>query len=171
MKLIADLKDDQYPFTGVDHVREVVRAVLLNDKNQVCLHFLFATDMFGLRQYYETPGGGVNPNESHHEALKREIIEEVGYESTIIGELGEVDDYYNLIKRRNHNYFYLARIGKFVGKHQEQKEKELINKTIWVDIDEAILLYKNMQNVLVGKLVKQRELPILLIARETIKKL
>ena len=165
MKLVASLKDDQYPFTGVDHVREIVRCILLDENDNVCLEYLLDDDGFGPRDYYETPGGGIKSGEDHIPALEREIEEEVGYHIKVLQELGEVKDYYNLIKRRNHNYYYLARRTKKCPQHLEPDEKVRINKIIWVPIDEAIRLYENMQNVLVGRLVKQRELPILKLAK------
>lgn len=161
-------KDDQYMFTGVSHTREVVRAILIDEENRVCLEYLLDDDGFGPRHYYETPGGGAKEGESHEQTLFREIKEEVGYESEVISFLGEVDDYYNLIQRENHNYYYLVRRGKKVEQHLEADEAIRINKIIWVPIDEAISLYENMQNVLVGKLVKQRELPILKLAKNAL---
>ena len=168
MKLVASLKDDQYPFRGVDHVREIVRCILLDENNNVCLEYLLDDDGFGPRDYYETPGGGIKPGEDHVKALEREIEEEVGYHIEVLQELGEVKDYYNLIKRRNHNYFYLARRTTPCPQRLEEDEKKRINKIIWVPIDEAIRLYENMQNVLVGRIVKQRELPILKLAKSAL---
>ena len=152
-------------FEGVTHIREVARAILINDKNEVCLEYLLDDDGFGPRDYYETPGGGVKPGETHEAALKREISEEVGYECDILKFLGRVDDYYNLIKRKNHNYYYLVKATNRVEQHLEADEVIRISKIVWVSIDEAIKLYENMQNVLVGRLVKQRELPILKLAK------
>lgn len=165
MDPLFKFKDDQYMFEGINHTREVARAILINDKNEVCLEYLLDDDGFGPRDYYETPGGGVKQGETHEEALKREISEEVGYECEVIKFLGQVDDYYNLIKRKNHNYYYLVKITKKVEQHLEADEVIRINKIVWVSIDEAISLYDNMQNVLVGRLVKQRELPILKLAK------
>lgn len=157
--------DDQYMFKGVTHTREVVRAILLDENNNVCLEYLLDDDGFGPRDYYETPGGGVKPGEDHIQAIQREIEEEVGYKCEVIEFLAEVDDYYNLINRKNHNYYYLVRRLNKVSQHLEEDEKIRISKIIWVDIDKAISLYESMQNVLVGRLVKQRELPILKLAK------
>ena len=171
MALKLSLKDDQYPFQGVDHTREVIRAIFVDEHDNVCLEYLKDDDGFGPRDYYETPGGGAKPNETHEETLFRELKEEVGYESEVISFLGEVDDYYNLIKRKNHNFYYLVRRTKKVEQHLEEDEQIRINKIIWVPIDEAIRLYEGMQNVLVGRLVKQRELPILKLAKSALQKL
>ena len=168
MKPLFKYIDDQYMFKGVTHTREIVRAILLDEKDNVCLEYLVDDDGFGPRDYYETPGGGIKEGESHEQAIQREIEEEVGYKCEIISPLGEVDDYYNLINRKNHNYYYLVRRKEKVTQHLEEDEKIRISKIIWVSIDEAIALYENMQNVLVGRLVKQRELPILKLAKTTL---
>ena len=161
MKQILHLQDDQYPYTYIDHVRYISRAVLLNDKNEVALNKIFNDDMFGHRDYYETPGGGKKVNETIAQACIRELLEETGYEVEIIKELGMVNDYYNLIHRNNRNYFFLCKTVRFIGKHLENYEKETIESVVWVPIDEAIRLYENMGGSGVAILVKNRELPIL----------
>ena len=166
MKTIGHFTDDQYSFTGVTAVRQIVRAVVLDDNNNVALTKINNTDKFGLRDYYELPGGGVQKGESHIEALRREMEEEIGVTIADIQEIGKVVDYYNLIQRENHSCFYLARIKGRVPSRLEPDEVIRIEKIVWVSLDEAIRLYENMQNVLVGKLVKQRELPILKIAMQ-----
>ena len=157
-------------FTGVTHTREIVRAILIDEYYNVCLEKLLDDDGFGPRDYYETPGGGIKKGESHEEALHREIEEEVGYKCEVLAHIADVHDYYNLIGRKNYNHFYLVRRLEKVKQHLEPDEKLRISKIIWVPIDEAIKLYENMQNVLVGKIVKQRELPILKLAKEMLEK-
>ena len=168
MPKVLKFKDDQYMFKGVTHTREIVRAVLLDENNNVCLEKLVDDDGFGPRDYYETPGGGIKTGESHDDALHREIAEEVGYNCEILEHIADVHDYYNLIGRKNYNHFYLVKRLEKVEQHLEPDEKIRIEKIIWVPIDEAITLYENMQNVLVGKIVKQRELPILKMAKKLI---
>ena len=165
MTTLFKFKDDQYMFKGITHEREIARAILIDENSNVCLEKILDDDGFGPRDYYETPGGGVKPGETHEQALHREIEEEVGYKCEVIKHLADVDDYYNLIYRKNHNHFYLVKRLSKVEQHLEPDEKIRIEKIIWVPIDEAIKLYENMQNVLVGKIVKQRELPILKLAK------
>ena len=104
MSIVLKFKDDQYMFTGVTHTREIVRAILIDENNNVCLEKLLDDDGFGPRDYYETPGGGIKPGESHDDALHREISEEVGYKCEVLEHIADVHDYYNLIKRKNYNY-------------------------------------------------------------------
>lgn len=161
MKQILALKDDQYEYTYIDHVRYVCRGILLNEKNEIALMKVDGDDIFGHRDYYETPGGGKKVNETIAQACLRELQEETGYKSIIIKELGLVVDYYNLIHRKNRNYYFLCKTGEFVGKHLDDYEKSMINNLVWVSIDKAIELYENMSGSGVAILVKNRELPIL----------
>ena len=59
-KCINKLIDDQYDYTTITHTRSVARAILINDSNEVCLLHVEGKDDFGYRNYYETPGGGIN---------------------------------------------------------------------------------------------------------------
>ena len=170
MRVINELVDTEYPFKGLTHTREVVRGIILNEKNEVCLEYILDDDMFGHRDYYETPGGGIDHGEDHRVALNRECEEEIGYHIEVLEEIGLVIDNYNLINRRNHNYYYLARISGTCPMHRLEDEVQRIKKIIFVPIDEAISLYENMQDELVGKIVKNRELPILKLAKIALQK-
>lgn len=70
MKPIADLKDNEYPNNGFTHTRNTVRALVFNDKNEICMLHIVGEDFFGKRNHFESPGGGVEANENYHEALK-----------------------------------------------------------------------------------------------------
>ena len=171
MKLLSHLFDDQYDFNGIIKARKIVRAIVLDEQNRIALTKINNNDKFGLRDYYELPGGGVQKGETLIEALRREMEEEIGCHIENIKEIGKVIDYYNLIQRENHNYFYLVKVKDRVPSRLEPEEIERIEAIVWVRIDEAIRLYEKMQNILVGKLVKQRELPILQRAQKMINSL
>lgn len=161
--------DDQFENKGITHTRKVVRAILLNDKNEIALIKIHGHDTFGFRDYYETPGGGIKSKENRHAALRREIEEEVGVSIKNISFLARVIDYYNLIQRENDNYFYLCYVDQMTHQHLEEYETHLFEGLVWVSIDEAIKLYENTKITPISKLVVQRELPILYLAKENIK--
>jgi 8-oxo-dGTP pyrophosphatase MutT (NUDIX family) len=169
MKIINKLIDDQYDKSTITHTRKIARAILLNEENKVCLLHVLGDDDFGHRDYYETPGGGVNENELIEEAVIREIKEETGYNSYIIQELGIVEDYYNLIHRHNVNHYYLLKTTSYEKEELEEYEKGIIDCKVWVDIDTAISLYENMNKEKLEILVKNRELPILKMVKEILK--
>ena len=171
MKIINTLKDNEYNFTKISEIREIARCVLLNDEKEVALLKIDGyDDDFGLRDYYELPGGGVEKGESLKDALKREMIEETGYKIKNIREIGTVIDYYNSIERENHNNYFLAYIDIFQGTKYTKLEQELISKLLFVKLDDAINIFEKMTNGKIASLVKRRELPILKIAKEMIEK-
>ena len=158
-------KDNIYPFNGIKEERKIVRCVLLDNDEKVVLELMERNDIFSYSKYLETPGGGLNKEESFYDGLKREIKEELGYEIEIISELDVVEDYYNLLYRKNINHYFLAKIVAKCDKHLEELEKEIIRGEIHLSFDDAINKIKeNIGGV--GKLVLQRELPILELAKQ-----
>ena len=169
MKLLYKLTDNEFPYVGVDHVRDISRGVIYNDQNQIALIHLFGDDIFGHRDYYETPGGGKEKGETFKEALIREIKEEIGADIDEIKEIGKVIDYYNLIKRKNNNHYFLAHASKVSKKTKlNDYEKNLFESIAWVDIDKVLDVFDAIDTP-ISKLVKAREIPILKIAIKMIK--
>lgn len=166
MSLLLSLKDDQYPYFGFQETRVVCRAILLNDENKIALHYLERNDSFGVGNYYETPGGGLEKGESLEEAAIRECLEETGYCSISLGEIAQVNDAYNLIKRKNENHYFLLKTTAHQQKHFVSKGDLLIKQTVFVTIDEAIALLENEAKTPISKLVFAREYPILVFLRD-----
>ncbi len=158
-------EDDQYPNNGFDHIRKVVRAIVYDDNKNICLNKVDGNDIFGHRDYFETPGGGVEEKETLEEALKRELDEELGAEVEIIRPLLIIEDYYNLINRKNINYYYLCHLKSLHKPHLQEGEGDILKGNIWVSIDKAIELFNTSMNGKVALLVKQRELPIIELAK------
>ena len=161
-------QDDQFPFLGVKENRLVARAIVLDESNHVALHTIRRFD-FGMpyeQVYFETPGGGVDEGESPEQAAARECEEELGYEIEVLCPIGIVDDYYNVICRHNINYYFLARRKKKVGVHFVSQGDTLIQETNYYPISEAIALVEGQDDKFISGLVRQRELPILCLAKQ-----
>ena len=163
-------EDDQFEKKEITHTRKVVRAILLNEENKIALIKIKGDDIFGHRDYFETPGGGIKLGETRHQALQREIEEEVGVNICDIKFIARVIDFYNLINRRNDNYFYLCRVKCKTEQHLEEYEKILMEGIVWFDIETAINKYKTTVITPISKLVIQRELPILFLTKEYLTK-
>ena len=157
------------PDNGYDHIRPIVRAIIYNNQKQIALIHLCCDDDFGHRDYLETPGGGIEDGEDKITALKRELREEVGAEITDIEEIGEVIDYYNLLKRKNDQFYYLAKVEELHNSHITEYESTLFKEIEWLDITDAIKRMEETAKTKISTLVIRRELPILKIAKEMLK--
>ena len=161
MRLLYTLTDEEFPYDGIDHVRDISRGVIYNDNQEIALIHLYGDDIFGHRDYYETPGGGKEKGETNKETFIREIKEELGASIDNIQEIGRVVDYYNLIKRKNNNHFYLAHVVKIEEKNLNEYEKSIMESIVWVPIDKVIEVYTSKEETKISRLVINRELPIL----------
>ena len=161
MKLLYRLQDQEYQMAGEKHTRSIARVILQNHEGLFAIHHLVRNDAFGMSDYYETPGGGVDAGETPAEAAKRECLEETGYRIEIIAELGIVEDDYNLISRHNINHFYLAKVVGGDGVKAYVSEGDcLIKETLYLPINEVLALYDQMDDHHLPGLVKRRERPI-----------
>jgi 8-oxo-dGTP diphosphatase len=114
---------------GIHYIeRSGVYAVIENDHKQIAVIETSAG--------YFLPGGGIDPGETEINALKREIMEEIGHQVSVVTEIGEAVEY---IKGRMdgtyfriHGTFYKARIETKIG---EGMEKD--HRLIWLSPEEA----------------------------------
>ena len=82
------------------------------------------------------PGGGLHSGESPEEALRREVIEETGYESVILNSIGAATQFTR--KYRKIGHFFLARL---TGKVMEPTEDD--HELVWLSGDDAIRQMKH----------------------------
>lgn len=122
--------------------RTAVRAVILRGRDLLMVHSTTVGD-------YKFPGGGVDADESHEQALRREISEECGALLIEFGQsIGSVVEYdhpeesdYDVFKMTS--YYYLCRVGDGFGAQKlDGYERDLGFTPTWIDIDESILANK-----------------------------
>ena len=88
------LLDEEWPLTYTDHDREIVRAIVFDDKGYFYFVRAERDDDFGKATLIETSGGGVEKEEDLLAAIKRELKEELGASVEVICKIGVVSDYY-----------------------------------------------------------------------------
>ena len=147
--------------------RKAARAVLLDEKGQV---YLLSVSKYN---FHKLPGGGIDEGEEIIDALKRELLEEVGCRAEVIAELGSVVEYrhYKDGGLKQTSYSYLAKqIGKKMDSVLEQSEiEDGMSEIKAKNIDEAIQLVQNdaPQNM-EGVFIKKRDLAILNTAKKVL---
>lgn len=122
----------------VNH-RETVRAIILKDNNILMVHCN--------KGDYKFPGGGINKEENHEEALKREVREETGYiVSSVKSKTGIVternlDEYEKDSVFEMISHYYLCEVSdKQTLQQLDEYEAELEFCPRWISLDEAIQL-------------------------------
>lgn len=161
------LQDTEWPLTYTDHTRVVVRAIVVDRRGNFFFNRLERDDIFCHGRVIETAGGGVEPGESLTDALHRELREEMGAQVEILGKIGIVTDYYNLIHRRNVNHYYLCRVVAFGDAQPTEEEWNNFHlTTLRFNYKRAVTEYRRCTANPLGRLLAARELPVLQRARE-----
>lgn len=162
-----ELQDNEWPYEHTDHDRQIVRAIVFDNCGYYYFVRVMRDDDFGKATLIETSGGGVEDGEDLSSALRRELKEELGADVEIICRIGIVSDYYNLIHRHNINNYYLCRICSFGDKHLTKDEVECFHlSTLKMRYEEAVKEYEKCSDTKLGRLIANRELPILKRAKE-----
>lgn len=142
---MQDIQPDYVEDPGAQyHERRAARAVLYDEHQRVAL--LFSRE----REYYKLPGGGVDDGESMELALARELMEEVGTEAEVYGEIGRIEEWRDTERGMMHQISdaYLARVNGEVGR-PSFTESEIADgfEVHWADnIDDAIRLVSTTLN-------------------------
>lgn len=169
IELKLDLQDTEWTYEYVDHDRNIARAIVFDEEGQFYFVRAERDDDFGKATLIETAGGGVEPGEDLITAIKRELKEELGVKVEVLCKIGIVSDYYNLIHRHNINNYFLCKIESFGEKNLTQDEINSFHlSTLRLSYDEAVREYESRANTKLGKLVANRELPVLHRAKEII---
>lgn len=145
MQLLKEIfRTEGVPREGRTIFREAVRAIVLNGRDVFMIHSPVNRD-------YKFPGGGIQSDESHEEALRREVREESGASiAAIQGEFGMVVEYdlpeekdYDIFKMAS--YYYLCSLGRVISaQNLDDYELDLAFKPEWVNVDRAIEANKSV---------------------------
>lgn len=168
-ELKIELKDEEWQYNGTTHNRQIARAIVFDGDGYFYFVNVDRNDDFGKATYIETAGGGVEEGEDPDKAIVRELDEELGASVEVLCRIGEVSDYYNLIHRHNINSYYLCLVKSFGKKHMTSDEIHSYHlSTAKLTYSQAIAEYEKARSTPIGRLVYNREMPILTRAKEII---
>ena len=166
-ELLLNLEDNEWPLTTIDHDRLIAWAIVVDDEENFYFVRANRDDDFGKATLIETAGGGVEEGEDLDTAIRRELKEELGIEVEVLCKIGLVSDYYNLIHRHNINNYFLCKIVSFGEKHLTKDEIEDFHlSTLKVKYEEALAEYEKCSCTSLGRLVANREIPVLKRAKD-----
>ena len=161
-ELNIELSDGEWALDYIDHDRIIARAIVFDELGYFYFVRAERDDDFGKATLIETSGGGVESGESLPAAILRELKEEIGVEAEILCKIGIVSDYYNLIHRHNINNYFLCKAISFGNNCLTEDEKECFHlSTLKLSYEEALAEYEKRRSTKLGRLIANRELPIL----------
>lgn len=170
-ELMLRLQDTEWPFEYTNHDRNIVRAIVYDKEGYFYFVRAVRDDNFGKATLIETAGGGVEQGEDLITAVKRELKEELGVQVEVVCKIGVVSDYYNLIHRHNINNYFLCKVESFGEKDLTQEEIESYHlSTLKLTYEDAAREYEERAHTKLGRLIANRELPVLHRAKEIISK-
>lgn len=122
-------------------VRPTSRLLVLDDADRLLLMKTVAPDTSRFARWI-TPGGGVDPGETHVEAAVRELHEETGQVVTEVGDVVRVDDFEvpwdDADHTHGHAEFFVVRLPHFevVDDDWTDDERTDILASRWFTLDE-----------------------------------
>jgi len=119
-----------------------VNAVAITEDNKVLMvhQYRHAAEIVSL----EIPGGVIDPGEEPQHAMRRELLEETGYQFDDFELLTVV--YANPSTANNHTYCYLAKDGKKVqDQHLDEQEDIVVEEFTIAEIKDLLLNHKIAQ--------------------------
>lgn len=161
-ELNLEFKDNEWPLGEITHDRHIARAIVFDSDGYFYFVRAERDDLFGKATHIETPGGGMEPGESPEDAIRRELSEELGADVDVLWKIGTVSDYYNVIQRHNISNYFLCRINSLGDRHLTEDElNDFHLTTLRLSYDDAVRNYESHCDTRIGRLIAQRELPIL----------
>lgn len=159
MELIKEIyeKDLGYNEKNIDTIyklRKASRAIVLNDLGEIALLYV------SKNKYHKLPGGGIEAGESIDIALNREVMEEVGTDIRVLGEVGVIIEYRDEFQQLQISHcYYTQAIGEISKPAFTDEEIDNGFLLKWVPLDKAIDILKNdMPDNYVGKFIRNRDL-------------
>lgn len=119
-------------------------AIIINDKNEILFLKRSEDDDF-LPGFWDLPGGGMEYGETLHDAIKREVMEEVGVEIEIIRPVAANTYYMGELQRIDTTF-----LCKLVTSNIKLSEEHTGYKWLKIDEIESIKLHEYIKNIVLS---------------------
>ena len=161
-KIIGYLRDEDFGNESIEKpdlpTRCAVRVYMQNDKGEFCFVKSMAVG------FMIAPGGGVDPGENLHEAVRREVKEETGWTITNIRPVGYFHEFKSRIKHTT-TFVFTANPVKHGKTYLMDNEKEAQMTETWMTLDDALAYQKSRKLIesqsYIGAFLRSREQKIL----------
>ena len=167
MRTILTIRDKDLGFDIPDPLvyeeRGAARAIVFDKERKIALLRV------AKRYYHKLPGGGIEKGESVEDALRRELLEEIGCSITNVRELGTIEEFRNKFALHQFSYCFLADlVGEKGTPHLEQGEIADGFEPEWLGLEEAIKILESEAAVedYQGKFIQKRDLAFLKQAKQ-----
>jgi 8-oxo-dGTP pyrophosphatase MutT (NUDIX family) len=117
--------------------RYAIRAILLTPENEILLLRIRHPDTGEL--YWITPGGGLEPEETIEEGLRRELREELGLDRFVVGPLvWQRQHTFNWAGKRvcQNEQYYIVLANRFEPEMSDTSESKILDRFHWWPLDE-----------------------------------
>lgn len=133
---------------GVDYIdRPGVYAVIENNDRQIAV--------IKTSNGYFLPGGGIDIGESDIEALKREVVEETGYQISILREIGAAVEYIDVEGEEKH-YQIRSRFYRVQLRSKVRNGVEKDHRLVWLLPEDVMKLLKRQGQVwIIQSMIKE----------------
>lgn len=89
---------------------------------------------------YHLPGGGIDPGEDHETCLKREFLEETGYD-VYVESLIEISTQYTFSEKHENYYALIGHFYVATMLDNRTTPQEPDHELVWLSVDEAVTLF------------------------------
>ena len=127
--------------TGALPIRHIARALVFDPSDRLLLNEYESVHPHGARSFWFMPGGGLEPGESHVQACRRELSEEIGVHDAPIGpQVARCDGPFHLFEKARdaRERYFLVRLPNArvdTGRLAETEDNP-VRGTRWWTLDE-----------------------------------
>jgi len=150
LTVLSDVEDERGKEFEYFH-RKAARAVLFDEEGHIPLLYVKKYD------YYKLPGGGLEGSEDMHEALIREVMEEVGATCAITHPIGMIREYRKEYKMYQDSYCFLGTVLEKGSPQFTEKELEEGFELQWLSPKEALEKFATLPENYQGRFIVERD--------------